>query len=34
MTTGDGDDLLGLGLQHKRHEKVDKVDVTGGVGLE
>ena len=34
MTTGDGDDLLGLALQYKRHEKVEQVDVTGDIGLE
>ena len=34
MTTGDGDDLLGLALQDKRDEKVEQVDVTGDIGLE
>ena len=34
MTAGDGDDLLGLALQYKRHEKVEEVDVTGDIGLE
>ena len=34
MTTGDGDDLLGLAFQYKRHEKVEEVDVAGDIGLE
>ena len=34
MTTGDGDDLLGLAFQYKRHEKVDEGDITGDIGLE
>ena len=34
MATGDGDDLLGLALQYKRHEKGEEVDVTGDISLE
>ena len=34
MATGDGDDLFGLALQYKRHEKVEGVDVTGDISLE
>lgn len=34
VAAGNGDDLLGLGLHHKREEEVEKVDVADDIGLE
>ena len=34
MTTANGDDLLSLALQYKRHEETEEVDIAGDIGFE